>query len=308
MSAARLALAVAAGLLVVSAGARSARAQPAANAVAAEELFREGRELIEKKRYVEACEKLEASQKLDSAVGTLFSLGECYAAQGRNASAWFGFRNAAALAAARGDHRRVGAQMKADALEPELAHLVIHLADRPEDVRVSVDGGAIGAAALDSPLPVDPGPHRVEAHGAQSYEVTVQVSTNGVTAQVAIPSLGPARLPPVWHAAPAWKRNLGIGLAGAGAAAVVVGGVLGLQAILRAGDVRSQCGDAPTCPNRAAVHEHDLGNTYADWSTALIPVGLATAAVGVFVLATTHGSFEPTIGPGQARLDARWTW
>jgi hypothetical protein len=305
---ARVAFVVAAGLLVVGATAQPARAQPATNAVAAEELFREGRELIEKQRYVEACEKLEASQKLDSAVGTLFSLGECYAAQGRNASAWFAFRNAAALAAARGDHRRVGAQMKADAVEPELAHLVIHLSDRPDDVTVSVDGGAIGAAALDSPLPVDPGPHRVEAHGAQSYEVTVQVSTNGVTAQVAIPSLGPLRLPPVWHPAPAWKRDIGVGLTGLGAAEVGVGAVLGLQAIVQARDVRSQCGDASTCPVQAAVNEHNRGGTYADWSTALIPVGLATAAVGVFVLGTTHGSFEPAVGPGQARLDARWTW
>jgi hypothetical protein len=304
----RFALVVAAGLLVATAAGRPARAQPAANAVAAEELFREGRELLEKKRYVEACEKLEASQKLDSAVGTLYSLGECYAAQGRNASAWFGFRNAAALAAARGDHRRVGAQMKADALEPELAHLVIHLSNRPEDVRVMVDGGAIGAAALDSPLPVDPGPHRVEVRAAQSYEVTVQVSANGVTAQIVIPSLGPPPPPPVWRAAPSWKRDLGVGLAGVGAAAVVVGGVLGLQAIVQARDVRSQCGDAATCPNQAAVHEHDLGGTYADWSTVLIPVGVAAAAAGVFVLATTHGAFEPAVGPGMAKLDARWAW
>ena len=123
-----------------------------------------------------------------------------------------------------------------------------------------------------------------------------------------IPSLGPPRLPPVWHAASAWRRDLGVGLAGLGAAVVVVGGVLGLQAVLQARDVRSQCGDASTCPNQAAVHEHNLGNTYADWSTALIPLGLATAAVGVFVLATTHGSFEPSVSAGQARLDARWTW
>lgn len=304
----RLALVVVTGLLAVSGAARQARAQPATTAVAAEELFREGRELIEQKRYVEACAKLEASQKLDSAVGTLFSLGECYAAQGRNASAWFGFRNAAALAAGRGDHRRVGAQMKADALEPELAHLVIHLSDRPEDVRVSVDGGPIGPAAMDSPLPVDPGPHRVEAHGAQSYEVTVLVSTNGVTAQVVIPSLGPPHVPPVWHAAPSWKRDVGAGLAGVGAAAIVVGAVMGLQAIVQARDVRALCGDAPTCQSSAAVHEHDLGGTYADWSTVLIPVGLVAAAAGVFVLATTHGAFEPVVGPGQARIDAKWAW
>ena len=241
-------------------------------------------------------------------MGTLFSLGDCYAAQGRDASAWFAFRGAAALAASRGDHRRVGAQMKADALEPELAHLVIHLSDRREDVRVSVDGGPIASVALDSPLPVDPGPHKVEAHGAQSYEVTVQVSTNGVTAQVVIPSLVPPAPPPMWHPAPMWRRGVGLGLLGVGSGVVAVGAVLGMQAIVKARDVRAACGDAPTCPDQSAVHEHDQGGTYADLSTALIPVGLAVAAAGAVVIVTTHGSFEPVVAPGQARLDAKWVW
>jgi hypothetical protein len=301
----RLAVAAATALVATSG---ATRAQPAASAVAAEELFREGRELIEQKRYVEACGKLEASEKLDSAVGTLFSLGECYAAQGRNASAWFGFRGAAALAAARGDHRRVGAQMKADALEPELAHLVIHVSDRPQEVRVLVDGTPIGAAALDSPLPVDPGQHSVEAHGTKSFEAMVQVSTNGVTTQVIIPSLAPPPLPPAWRPAPVWKRDVGYGLLVAGSATVIAGAVLGLQAIVKARDVRAECGDASTCGDAGAVHEHGVAASYADWSTALLPIGLAAAAAGVLVLTTAHGSFETVAVPGQARLDARWWW
>jgi hypothetical protein len=308
MSGRRSAWLLAVAVVVSSGATRVARAQPATNAIAAEELFRQGRELLEQKHFAEACEKLEASQKLDSAVGTLFSLGECYAAQGRDASAWFAFRGAAALAAARGDHRRVGAQMKADALEPELAHLVIHMSDRREDVRVSVDGGLLAAAALDSPLPVDPGPHKVEARGLQSYEVTVQVSTNGVTKEVSIPSLVPPTPPTSWHAAPTWRRVAGLGLVGVGSGVAVAGAVLGLQAIVKARDVRAACGDAPTCADQTAVHESGQGGTYADLSTVLVPVGLAVAAAGLVVVATTHGSFGPVVGPGNARLDAKWTW
>jgi hypothetical protein len=304
----RLFGAVAMTALVASFDARVAQAQPATNAVAAEELFREGRELIEQRKYAEACSKLEASEKLDKAVGTLFSLGECYAAQGRNASAWFAFRGAAALAAERGDHRRVGAQMKADALEPELAHLVIHVSDDRDEVRVSVDGTPIVAAALDSPLPVDPGPHRVEAHGVGSFEVTVQVSTNGVTTRVLVPSLVPPPPPPVWRPAPAWKRTMGFGLIGVGSAATMVGAVLGFQAIVKSRDERALCGGASTCGNAGAVHELNQGATLADTSTVLVPIGLAAAAAGVFFLVTAHGSFEPSVGPRQARLDAKWSW
>jgi len=308
MSGRRLGIVLAIALVVPAGAPRLARAQPATNAIAAEELFRQGRELIEQKRYAEACEKLEASQKLDSAVGTLFSLGECYEAQGRDASAWFAFRGAAALATARGDHRRVGAQMKADALEPELAHVVIHVSDRRGDVRVSIDGGPIAAAALDSPLPVDPGPHKVEAHGLQSYEVTVQVSTNGVTKEVSIPSLVPAAPPSAWRPAPPWRRAVGLGLVGVGSGVAVVGGVLGLQAIVKARDVRAACGDGSTCSDASAVHESGQGGTYADLSTVLVPVGLVAAAAGLVVVATTHGSFEPVVGPASARIDAKWTW
>ena len=299
-------------LVAAASAARPAGAQPAASAVAAEELFRKGRELIEQGRFAEACEKLEASEKLDAAVGTLFSLGECYAGQGRTASAWFAFRGAASLAAARNDHRRVGAQMKADALEPELAHLTIKLSDRRDQVRVLVDGAPIDAAALDSPIPVDRGKHHVEARGASTYEVDVDIPNNGIAAQVVIPSLVPPPPPPVWHAAPEWKRDLGMGLTGVGAMTAVVGAVFGVQAMVKARDVRAQCGDQPTCGSADAVHQHDLGGTYADLATVLIPAGLAAAGVGIYVLATTHGSFEPAVtpavGPGEARLDARWVW
>ena len=187
-----------AALLAPSLAGGSARAQPATNAVAAEELFREGRLLIEQERYGEACEKLEASDKLDRAVGTLFSLGECYAAQGRNASAWFAFRGAAALAADAGNHRRVGADA-ADALEPETAHLVIHVSDAPADP-VSM-GDHRGGRAQGLGLPVDRGPHRVEARGVQSFEATVDVPTNGVTVTVLVPSLVPPPPPKVWRPA-----------------------------------------------------------------------------------------------------------
>ena len=60
-----------------------ARAQPSNNAVAAEALFREGRALLEQHEYREACDKLQKSQQLDPAVGTLLGLGHCYELQAR---------------------------------------------------------------------------------------------------------------------------------------------------------------------------------------------------------------------------------
>jgi hypothetical protein len=99
-----------------------------------------------------------------------------------------------------------------------------------------------------------------------------------------------------------------MGLLGLGSAAAVVGGVFGLQAIVKARNERAQCGDGSICTNEAAVKEHDQGNTFADVSTVMIPLGLVAAAAGAVIVLTTHGSLEAAAAPGQARLGAKWIW
>jgi hypothetical protein len=301
----------AATLVLGLAGAADARAQPAPNAVAAEEMFRDGRALLEKGRFAEACAKLDASEKLDAAVGTLFSLGECYEGQSRLASAWFAYRGAAALATQRGDPRRAMAQRLAEALDPRLARIAIHLAAGSGDVAVTLDGGRIVPDALGTPLPVDPGPHRVEARAAVSWSTVAQVPDNGALVEVEIPRL--AASPPggqgtVGSTGAAWKRPLALALVGTGAATVAVGAVFGMQAIVKGRDANRACPDGPACADAGAVHDSGLGKTYADLSTVLIPVGAALATVGGVLLLTSRASVETTASPTAARLDVRWTW
>src|SRR6187455_1821464 len=103
----------------------------AGNKAAAEALFEEGRSLMQKQQYQEACSKLEASQNLDSGLGTLMLLSDCYEKTGRTASAWATFREAAAVARGQGDgDREKVARTRADALEPNLARLVVHGPER----------------------------------------------------------------------------------------------------------------------------------------------------------------------------------
>jgi hypothetical protein len=303
-----LAIAAVAVTLSISSPARS---QPSTTSVAAEELFHDGRALLAEGRYREACAKLDASQKLDPAVGTLFSLGECYEAQARLASAWFAFRGASALAASRSDQRRAMAQARADAIEPHLAHIAIRLADPASHAGVSLDGEPIVHDALTTPLPVDPGPHRVE--GGSSWSTIVQIAANGVTVEVEIPADAAAPLPPPTVAPrPASTgspllRTVGVGAVGTGAATLVVGSIFGMQAIVKGRDANGAC---PTvaCSNAGAVHENGVAKTYADVATVLVPVGAALAAAGVVLFFTSRGSVEPTLGPGTARLDVKWSW
>ena len=101
----------------------SSSAQPSPHALAAEQMFHDGRALIAEHRYKEACDKLEASQRIDPAVGTLVSLGECYSGLGRTASAWLAYRSAIALATQRHDPRQPAAEERAAALEPQIRTL-----------------------------------------------------------------------------------------------------------------------------------------------------------------------------------------
>lgn len=281
-------------------------AQPTSNAVAAEELFQQGRALLQQNDLRAACEKLTASQKLDPAVGTLFSLGECYERRELLASAWFTYRAAVALAIQRADARQVLAQTQADALEPRLAHLRVVLEDTRGVTAVLVDGNQLVLEALETPMPVDPGPHRVEADGDRSWSQQVDVPGNGANVVVRVPSLeAPRAAPPV----ATWKRPVAIGLLEAGGVATGVGLIAGMQAIVKGRDANAECPPpALNCANQAAVQENDTAKTFATVATVMIPVGLAVAAVGGVLLATSGPSIEAAAGPTSAQARVQWVW
>ncbi|HMA95899.1 MAG TPA: hypothetical protein VKP30_24595, partial [Polyangiaceae bacterium] len=126
---------------------------------AAEDLFTRGKQLLDKKQYRDACLKLEESQRLDPAIGTLLYLGFCYERIGKDASAWSTYRAAQSAANQAGQARRAQiAQRRAERVEPRLARLVINLSSvAPEGLRITRNGVELGTASLGQAVPVDPG-------------------------------------------------------------------------------------------------------------------------------------------------------
>jgi hypothetical protein len=180
---------VAAALLT---GPTTARAQPgSSDKAAAETHFQRGKAQLEEGRLEEACGQFEASQKLDPAVGTLLFLGDCYERRGQTASAWATFEEASSQASRQGQTQRQRiAGVRAAALVPQLSTLtiVVERITAGSQLQLRRNGAVIPPQSYGTALPVDPGPHRVEASapGYESWatEVTVPGQASAVTVRV----------------------------------------------------------------------------------------------------------------------------
>jgi hypothetical protein len=192
----------------ICAAAQSAGAEMAL----AEALYRRGRQLMAEGKYSEACPKFAESYRLDAGTGTLLNLASCHEGEGKLATAWLEFTEAAG--AAKRDHRddRVEfAEERLSAIEPKLSRLAVTVAPAGDiaELKVQLDGVAVLAAARGVPAPVDPGDHVVEAHapGRKPWTQTVQIGEQAQSVTVTVPLLDAEAPPPsadvVQPAAPA---------------------------------------------------------------------------------------------------------
>lgn len=219
----------------------------------AEALFREAKKLMKQKAFAAACEKFEASERLEASVGTELNLADCREKAGQLASAWAMFIKAAQTAKHGRDRRREAeAKRRTAALESRLAYLTISVPKpaRVPGLVVRRNDIEVDAATYGQPVPVDPDDYRItaEAPGHERWQHTISVGNASKT--VEIPRLhdaaapAPAPLPPESprrrepEAASPWttRRKAAVALGVLGLAAGGAGVVLGL----RANDLESQ--------------------------------------------------------------------
>jgi hypothetical protein len=160
------------------------------DAAAAQALFYEARSLMKDGKYAVACPKLEESLRLDYGIGTEFNLADCNEKRGQLATAWTGFLHVASAAKTQNQaEREKVARERAKSIEPRLPKLVIEVASPTvTGLEVTRDGVVLGAASWNTPMPVDPGIHRVTASaaGRQPWEGTVS-ATEGTTVRISVP-------------------------------------------------------------------------------------------------------------------------
>ena len=304
-------LLAAALLLTAAAPAAPAAAQPPAtppgeNAALAQTLFEEGRRLMEAKQYAEACPKFEESLRLRPGTGTLLNLALCNEAIGKSATAWAQFKEVLFAAKKDGNEAREAfAKEHIDALEPKLSRVRV-VAEPTGGLTIRRDGQEIPAAALGTPIPVDPGKHTIEATapGYSVWSTTIDVGAAGDQKTVTVPKLAPlpeAKQGPREAAPPAapeegggTQRTVGFVVGGVGVASLGVGAIFG---ILAAGQASGAEDDPALCPNKqctaAGREEIDAAGTKALISTLGVGVGLAAVGAGVALILTAGGSSRP---------------
>lgn len=170
----------------------------AGDAAAAEQLFLEGKRLMQAAKWSEACQKLDESQRIDPAIGTEFNLADCNERLGKTATAWAQFVDVAALAKTAGQNaRETVARERARLLEGKLVKLTITVQGRAENVEVRRDEFIVGKAQWGVPMPIDPGEHLITARapGKKDWEKRINVVNELKSPSVEVPLLEPVPVP-----------------------------------------------------------------------------------------------------------------
>ncbi len=274
-------------------------------------------------KFADACPLFEESLRLDFGLGTLLWLSDCQEQIGRTASAWAGFKEAAELAANRGEKDRAKiASERAAKLEPSLSYLKVELSAEHAAIgtKLKRNGVAISAlTGLDS-LAVDPGDQEIlaEAPGYKPAKITVTVGKG--------PSVIPVVVPPLEKApdvvAPERGSTIdgdavrisGVIVGGAGLVGLGLGTGFGIHAIKTYDDALATCVNAdPTqCTGEGVALQEDAQRS-ALISTITFAVGgtlLAGGALLYFLAPSgdpeprgvTFGLQQVSIGPSEAFL------
>jgi hypothetical protein len=309
------------GTVLVSALAVTAPtwAQPSpTNKAASSAVFADAKSLMAAGHINEACPKFAEAQRLYPTAGTLLNLGDCFehSKPPRTASAWGAFKQAEVLARTNGDAgRQEEASQRALALEPVLSKvtIVVPPAARAKGLDVKWDGQSFGEGLWGTAIPVDEGPHLLEAGapGRTNWTGNVLVRGNAGTVPVEIPALADAppgaasvadNAPlPYWNT----QRSVAVGLGAVGLVGIVVGSIFGIKAANKNAESLPHC--LPDNAKRCDAQGVALGDdalAAAKVSTISFVIGGA-ALVGGTIVFLTASSSTPKSKSGLRRIEAR---
>ena len=287
----------------------------------AEALFQQAAELMEQKKYKEACEQFAASQELDPALGTTLYLADCYEQSGKTASAWALFQEAAdgARRVQQTDREQI-ANERAASLKGRLSKLELRVspARRIPGLELRLNDTPVPSASWNTPLPVDPGQTRVEARapGKKPWSVEVKVADGPSSQVVEVGELADAPEPLSKDSAAvvsekltprdpgSTQRTIGYVVGAVGVVGLAVGGYFGYRAMSLNKDSKGQCraDDPNACTSEGAATRKDAqtAGTVSTISSIGGGVLLGTGLTLVFTAPSSASSSAGSRLPGQA--------
>lgn len=296
------ALASSFALLALTAQARAT--EPAGGDKAlAEALFRAAKDLQGQGKLAEACAKYVESHRLDPKPGTILNVASCHEEEGKTATAWADYAEAATFAArARQTERERFARARAEELEKRLSFVTFEF-PTGQEVTVALDGKALTTAASGTRVPLDPGEHTVDvrAPGKMPWTTHVTVDAGPAERTVTIPPLADdgvssAPPPPIVApgspgAPPSTQRTLGWIGVGVGGAGLVVGSVFGAMTLSETSTIDEHCRGS-LC-DAVGLAANDDAHASATISTVGFVVGGLALAAGVVLLVTAPPASRP---------------
>jgi hypothetical protein len=319
MTIARLA---AIAVIAVIALATPARAQSAE----ADVLFRQGKQLLKAGHIAEACDKLDASDRLESSVGTLLNLADCREKNHQLATAWATFRKAAVAAkTSRDGKREAEAKRREKLLAPKLSYLTVAVANVLDGMAITRNAIAVDRELWGQAVPVDAGEYEfvVAAAGHVTWTQRIHVG-DGQKAELDVPALEttptptpePAKPPqpeptPIAHEAEAppapapghfsVARDLAIAIAVVGIAGIASGVVLYERGSHDERQSDATC-PATTCNNAGALQLNTDARRDARDANIAYAAGGALVAGAIVMWIVGAPSIEPVVTREQVGL------
>ncbi len=289
-----------------------ATAQPARadDAAVAEALFLEAKDLMKQGKFAEACPKLEASYRLDKAVGTLMNAADCHEKVGKIASAWADWGAAQEWLKREGDKRAAFAAERQAALAPRLPKLRVEVAEARPGIDVYRGTEKLDTAAYNVSLPVDPGvqvltvrrgdqilkEERVEAKERETSTVALDLAAIERSAppppeppppprgRVDVGPPPPAQPPPPPPASA--QKAVGFVVGGIGVAAVIAAGALEIAAIMNVSTAEEPDGCVNGYCSPTGLESVDRAQTFADIGQWVGIGGLVATGIGLTLVLT----------------------
>ncbi len=277
------------------------------------ELFEEGLKLEDKGQWSEALERFRKVAAVKMTPQVRFHVALCLENTGKLVDALVDFQRAQSDASTDPSASVVASNAGkhvAD-LKERIPRVIVKVPSGIDAVSVAIDGSPVSASLIGSPIPLDPGAHKivVQAPTRTTFTKDFELTERGkpVTIEASLPaaeannsvegddkpkgddkpvtdtkSSGPGALPWIFG--------------GVGVAALAGGGVMYLLARGTIADAKDKCGgDEKACPESARADVMDLadkGKTYTTYGNVLMGVGVlgvATAAV-LFIVSGSSSS------------------